>query len=148
MLPTGYIHRIYHPLLRNLVRNIGISCGYILWTTFYILWATTEIVLPTGYKMLPTGYVCSTGYIYPVEHMTIVTYRMSPTGLKSVHRIYPQDIIFYILWVYPVDNIFYILQITYPVGNSEFYRWMNRRIRVRFVTCNFNTSKNYITTFI
>ena len=102
-------HRIYHPLLRNLVRNIGISCGYILWTTFYILWATTEIVLPTGYKMLPTGYVCSTGYVYPVEHMTIVTYRMSPTGLKSVHRIYPQDIIFYILWVCPVDNIFYIL---------------------------------------
>ena len=102
-------HRIYHPLLRNLLRNIG----YILWIypvdNIYILWTTTEIVLPTGYKMLPTGYVCSTGYIYPVEHMTIVTYRMSPTGLKSVHRIYPQDIIFYILWVYPVDNILYIL---------------------------------------
>ena len=56
--------------------------------------------------MSPTGYVCSTGYIYPVEHIVKLLHRIHPTGLKSLHRINPQDIVFYILWVNPVGVIF------------------------------------------
>ena len=72
--------------------------------------------------MLSTGHVSSTGYTYPVEDIVHVPHRIHPTGLKSIHRINPQDILKYILWVNPVDNILYILWTTYPVGASEFYR--------------------------
>ena len=62
----------------------------------------------------------STGYIYPVHHIVEFAYRITPTGLNYLHRIYPQDIQKYVLWVYPVENFLYILYIVYPVGNLSF----------------------------
>ena len=62
----------------------------------------------------------STGYIYPVHHIVEFAYRITPTGLNYLHRIYPQDIQKYVLWVYPVEKFLNILYIVYPVGNLSF----------------------------
>ena len=89
--------------------------------TSYILWRTLHVVLSTGYtNVIHRIYALYRIYIYPVHHIVEFAYRITPTGLNYLHRIYPQDIQKYVLWVYPVEKFLNILYIVYPVGNLSF----------------------------